>query len=578
MNNSDKITREYEKKHLRNIKGYQLLLHKQYLKVIDKIFAGATTARMIGDNFSIDQNPILKKLIDAVLTTFKEEVTTLMVNGIDAEWELAESKMDAIVSNNLSKRKISEVAKKALFSRRESALESFKKRKTKGLDLSDRVWNYSNQFRNEIEHGLFLGISEGKSAAAMARDQKKYLKEPERLYRRVRDAKGNLVLSKEAKKYKPGRGVYRSSYKNALRTTRTETNMAYRTADNERYARTKFILGFEVKLSANHPAVDICDHLAGKYPSDFKFNGWHPNCLCFTVPVLPSAEEYDKYEDALLAGKGDEFQFKNPITKVPPGFNKYLVDNKDKLNSLKSKPYWVRDNFKNGDVSKGLNIEKAKAGKQPIPNKPVTPEFKPKNLDKYLSKDNLTSNDEIFSLLNKETKLTLRNTEGSYYIPDKETVNLSYKTIRGGTWKPQSVLYHEFGHAADWQNGIKEMTEIKSIMKKYRNEFSKNENALYKKIDKTLWEKGYAAANSNNFDEMYQVGAAHDTLMSLNKNFGSGHTKAYFSQKGFPEAEFIAHMFENKYVGNKVFKEVMPELYEESIKVITEIVDKIKSK
>lgn len=346
MNNSERITRQYEQKHLRNIKGYQKRLHKVYLKAIDKIFAGASTAKMVGDTFNIDKNPVLKKLIDNVLTTFQQEVTTLMINGIDAEWDLAESKMDAVISSHLSKKKISETAKEALFSRRTEAKEAFKKRTTGkgGLGLSDRVWNYNNQFRSEIEQNLFVGISEGKSAAAMASDQKKYLKEPDKLFRRVKDADGKLQLSKAAKSYKPGQGVYRSSYKNAMRTTRTETNMAYRTADGDKYAKTKFILGFEVRLSANHPAFDICDHLKGKYPKDFKFVGWHPNCLCFSVPVLPSMEEYDKYEDALLAGKGDQFQFKNPIKNAPSNLTKYVNENRAMLKKLKSTPYWVTDN------------------------------------------------------------------------------------------------------------------------------------------------------------------------------------------------------------------------------------------
>src|SRR5690606_19096834 len=139
----------------------------------------------------------------------------------------------------------------------------------------------SSQFRSEIEQGLYAGISEGMPAAKMASEQKKYLREPNKLFRRVRDASGKLVLSKAAREYHPGQGVYRSSFKNSLRLTRTETNMAYRTADYERYSRTKFILGFEVRLSANHPKFDICDHMTGNYPSTFKFIGWHPNCLCY---------------------------------------------------------------------------------------------------------------------------------------------------------------------------------------------------------------------------------------------------------------------------------------------------------
>ena len=66
----------------------------------------------------------------------------------------------------------------------------------------------------------------------MSRDVCGYLRNPDKLFRRVRDKHGNLRLSKAAKAYHPGRGVYRSSYRNALRLTATENNMAYRTADH----------------------------------------------------------------------------------------------------------------------------------------------------------------------------------------------------------------------------------------------------------------------------------------------------------------------------------------------------------
>lgn len=75
----------------------------------------------------------------------------------------------------------------------------------------------------------------GKSANYLISDVRKYLKNPDALFRRVRDKHGNLRLSKAAKAYHPVRGVYRSAYKNALRLTATETNMAYRTADHLRW-------------------------------------------------------------------------------------------------------------------------------------------------------------------------------------------------------------------------------------------------------------------------------------------------------------------------------------------------------
>lgn len=59
--------------------------------------------------------------------------------------------------------------------------------------------------------------------------------------------KGKLVESKPMMNYNPGPGVYKSAYKNALRVAVTETNMAYRKADSDRWQKLDFVLGFEVK-------------------------------------------------------------------------------------------------------------------------------------------------------------------------------------------------------------------------------------------------------------------------------------------------------------------------------------------
>lgn len=62
------------------------------------------------------------------------------------------------------------------FSANIGALEKFIDRKTDGLNLSDRVWNYTSQFKEEIEAGIGLGLMDGKTAPEMAKELKKYLK------------------------------------------------------------------------------------------------------------------------------------------------------------------------------------------------------------------------------------------------------------------------------------------------------------------------------------------------------------------------------------------------------------------
>ncbi len=102
----------------------------------------------------------------------------------------------------------------------------------------------TNQYKKEIELGLDLGIGDGKSGAALARELEQYLREPDRLFRRVRDKHGQLVLSKAAQAYHPGQGVYRSSVKNAQRLTRTENNNAYHESNFLKYQHLWHIIIF----------------------------------------------------------------------------------------------------------------------------------------------------------------------------------------------------------------------------------------------------------------------------------------------------------------------------------------------
>lgn len=199
---------------------------------------------------------------------------------------------------------------------------------------------------------LDLGIRSGKSAAEMSRDERQYLRYPDKLFRRVRDEHGNLRLSKAAKAFHPGQGVYRSSYKNALRLTATETNIAYRTADFLRVQDLDFVVGIEVRLSNNHtlngrPFFDICDELAGKYPKDFKFTGWHPFCRCHSIKILKTEEEFFADEQRLLAGEELGGESLNRVGDVPPQFKEWVRDNRERITKARAKgteAYFLRDN------------------------------------------------------------------------------------------------------------------------------------------------------------------------------------------------------------------------------------------
>jgi hypothetical protein len=204
--------------------------------------------------------------------------------------------------------------------------------------------------------GLDIGIREGMDAASMARQLKQYLQFPDMLFRRVRDEHGVLHLSKRAAEFHPGQGVYRSSYKNARRLAATETNIAYRTSDHERWKDLDFIVGIEISLSNNHtclnskgkpePFFDICDELQGKYPKEFKFTGWHPHCRCIATPILKTKEERDADDERIKRGEEpiEPNESENAVKELPDQFKTWMEDNAERIENAKSTPYFLADN------------------------------------------------------------------------------------------------------------------------------------------------------------------------------------------------------------------------------------------
>jgi hypothetical protein len=340
----DHINKKFEAKHLANIRKNQKKVKAIYQKTIDKVYKDMPPLKMKSGNFRISDYPEFNKKLDKVLFEFSENVNVTLLNGIKEEWELSIEKNAEVIHKTYKGKVFPDAVERIIYDPRTDALEQFTKRKTAGLGLSDRVWKYTNQFQIEIEQNLFTGVSEGKSAASMARNQVQYLDQPDKLFRRVRDAKGNLKLSKAARAYKPGQGVYRSSYKNAMRLTRTVVNDSYRESDMVRYQTIPFILGYQVNLSNNHPRTDICDDLKGTYPKTFIWRKWHIQCLCHCTSKLASPEDYDKYEQALLNGTAGNYRFKGVVKEVPDNFKTYVEKSKGSMDKWKRKPDWVLEN------------------------------------------------------------------------------------------------------------------------------------------------------------------------------------------------------------------------------------------
>ena len=286
------------------------------------------------------------------------------------QWLFACQKNDEFIASIFDTTKLTKGQLKKYQDRNLDALQSFQQRKVGGMDLSERVWKYTQQYKEQIEAGLDVGLGEGRSAQQLSRDLRQNLKDPNRLFRRVRDKRGNLQLSKSAKAFHPGQGVYRSSYKNAMRLTRSEINMSYRESDHLRWQQLDFVLGFEVHRSNREPKCncELCERLVGRYPKWFKFKGWHPQCLCEVIPILEDFYSKERSDDRVArmraALRGEEYKkyvSKALIKDLPDNFKEWASENEERQKNWSSTPYFIKDNFVDGDLSKGvMYIQKQK--------------------------------------------------------------------------------------------------------------------------------------------------------------------------------------------------------------------------
>lgn len=318
-------------------------VHLLYLTAIRNILKNTSNLK-INPNvvFQIKDYPKLQRKINRQLNILTANSVRIINNATEAQWLEAWTKNQGIASSYLKRGLLTEAQQLAYTNKNLQALATFQNRKINGFKLSNRIWKFNRQFKGEIEMGIDVALKEGMSASTLSRKIRANLQNPNNLFRRIRNKHGNLHLSKMAKRYSPGAGAYRSSYKNAMRMARTEINMAYRTSDNVKYQQFDFVLGFEVKRSRRYFGCDICKELEGKYPKDFTFVGWHPQCRCYTVPILNKTDDFIKQQKAIL--RGETFKPTGQITALPKKFSNWFNANKQKVRNLKTEPFFIRDN------------------------------------------------------------------------------------------------------------------------------------------------------------------------------------------------------------------------------------------
>ena len=264
-------------------------------------------------------NRVAEKRIDRLLDQLHADLTANIDANTRQAWEAANKKADQMIADFIAGIPLSDTARRGMFARNAEGLRAFIERKHAGMNLSDRIWSVVEGARENMEFYLASGIAEGRPAALLSQDIRYILKEPDRRFRRIRNADGRLVMSQPMKDYHPGRGIYRSSYMNALRVGATETNIAYHEADHQRWKSLDFVLGVKVERSRTSALpCPVCDAMQGTYPKGFKFLPWHPFCICHATPVMLSGSEFTDY---LVTGRMPDGRV---LRDMPPGALEYV--------------------------------------------------------------------------------------------------------------------------------------------------------------------------------------------------------------------------------------------------------------
>ena len=370
---SKKLTSKQQKEQLNNLFAvYNKRLGRLYSDYVKKLTSLGYGEDVLEDDalFNFDNFPQLKARLDDIFNDYYQNSLLCYKSGITDGVALAYNHDEMVIGG------YSVLTDKAIRVARDTAAATFISNRLKaknGLNLAQIVWNYCQQTKSEFEMAMSNtiadGIGKGSSAEEIGKSIRKYLNDPDMMYRRYHTIKvqkngkkkdvvtwrrrriidGKVRFIEEPLE-KVGMGVYRSARKNALRVARTEINAAYHKARNERWQNEPFVIGQYIHVSPQHNIDDICNDLEGRYPKDFDWRSWHSNCICTSDPITIQGEEKKEFYKRLMAGE-DMSNYVSPfaVLTMPEKYNQYIRDNSEAIvkAGMRGKLAWhLQDNTK----------------------------------------------------------------------------------------------------------------------------------------------------------------------------------------------------------------------------------------
>lgn len=315
----------------------------------------------------------------------------------------------------------------------------------------------------------------------------------------------------------------------------------------------------------------------------------------------------DKRQEEWLLAIAELQQVRNQISKL----NKTIADKYTAIcgaNRCEAGKYYADciKNLKEAKIQAEADLKKAIAEEAKKEYSSNMPE-ELKDGQPYLLGEKYVFSKEFFDKLKYMPTLKIPHTnKGSYESRLGREVVLDNDTrAKNSPWEKKAVVYHEFGHAIGDQRDIihgykplqdlrekqiarlrkkvkttvtehkydfgtgtyKTTTRQTSIM--YAKQLSARIDAVYERLKK-FGDDVFTRRGITKRDALEQIGSLQDTLKSLvnSSGVGWGHSTSYFNSLSMRRHEYLAHCFENTYLGNRAFEHFMPTEYKEMIDLI----------
>lgn len=330
----------------------------------------------------------LNRVVSKRLDEFYDKVYVITNTSSSEAWRAGEQLQSKVARRKLPVKLYDALNERSVFVHRKQAMEMHQLSRP-AFNKSARIWKAGAS--DQIDTAIQLALANGDSADKLARDLRQYLREPERIYKRVeiykRNAEGDKIIGSDGKPvraveirrrvldertgkfrwigeedpYRPGRGVARSARANAMRMARNEIVKAYRASQLVQLRANPTAIGYRIILSNNHTHLnakgqaipytaaddEICDSGKGEYPLDWSWDGWHVNCRCIIIALFVPEKIIKQMAKAYAKGEDWNYDLNSyMINELPVSLIGWVGRHAEQMLGWKHLPEWVIKNEK----------------------------------------------------------------------------------------------------------------------------------------------------------------------------------------------------------------------------------------